>query len=255
MSVLDLFKLDGQVALVTGAARGLGQAAALALAEAGADVAALDRLPVTQTHEAIAAVGRRCMPISCDLRTATVQELQGIVDQVVAERGKLDILVNNAGIIRRAPALELGETDWDDVLQINLKAVFFLCQAAARVMIPRKRGKIILVTSVLGLQGGIYVPSYVATKHGIIGLTQALASEWAALGVNVNAIALGYMETEMTAALRADARRSAALLARIPVGHYGKPTDIQGGLVFLASAVSDYMHGSIVVIDGGWMAR
>jgi 2-deoxy-D-gluconate 3-dehydrogenase len=255
MSVMDLFKLDGQVALITGAARGLGAAMALALAEAGADIAVLDCLPVTETQQSIQAMGRRCLPLACDLRTATVSDLNGVVDRVVARMGQLDILVNNAGIIRRAPAVETREDEWDNVLQINLKALFFLCQAAAKSMIPRKHGKIIQISSVLGFQGGILVPTYAATKHASLGLTRALANEWAPLGINVNAIALGYMETELTSAVRADPERSAALVARIPVGHYGKPSDIQGTVVFLASAASDYMHGSVVVFDGGWLAR
>jgi len=254
--VLDLFRLDGQVALVTGAARGMGSAIAAGLAEAGADVAVLyHHAPITHTRELIEATGRRCLAIRGDLRTTTVEDLQAFVDCVVTEMGRLDILVNNAGIIRRAPAVDTSEEDWDETLQINLKASFFLCRAAARVMIPRRHGKIIQISSVLGLQGGILVPAYAATKHATIGFTRAVSSEWAPLGVNVNAIALGYMETELTAAVRNDPRRSAALLARVPVGHYGKPSDIQGAVVFLASAASDYMHGSILVLDGGWLAR
>jgi 2-dehydro-3-deoxy-D-gluconate 5-dehydrogenase len=255
MSMMDLFKLDGQVALVTGAARGLGAAIALGLAEAGADIAALDCLPVTATQQSIQAMGRQCLPLSCDLRMASVSDLNGVVDQVIARMGQVDILVNNAGIIRRAPVVETKEEEWDDVLQINLKAQFFLCQAAAKAMIPHKHGKIIQISSVLGFQGGILAPSYAATKHASLGLTRAMANEWAPLGINVNAIALGYMETELTSMVRADPERSAALIARIPVGRYGKPSDIQGTVVFLASAASDYMHGSTVVLDGGWLAR
>jgi 2-deoxy-D-gluconate 3-dehydrogenase len=256
VSISDLFSLDAQVALVSGAAHGMGAAIAVALAEAGAHVAVLHHhVPITATQRSIEAVGRRCLPIYCDLCSASVPELQSIIDQVVTDMGKLDILVNNAGIIRRAPAVETTEEDWDNVIQVNLKSVFFLCRAAANVMIPRRHGKIIQISSVLGLQGGILVPAYVATKHGTIGLTRALSTELAPLGINVNAVALGYMETELTAALRADSERSTALLARIPVGRFGKPSDISGTVVFLASAASDYMHGSIVVLDGGWLAR
>jgi len=256
VSVLDLFRLDGQVALVSGAAHGMGSAVALALAEAGADVATLyHRTPITTTQESIQAVGRKCLALHCDLRKATVGDLHVVVDHVLAEMGRLDILVNNAGIIRRAPAAETSEADWDDVMQINLKSVFFLSQAAVKAMIPQRRGKIIQISSVLGMQGGILVPAYAASKHAALGLTRAMSTEWASLGINVNAIALGYMETELTSAIRGDPERSATLLARIPVGHYGKPTDIQGAVVFLASAASEYMHGSVVVLDGGWLAR
>ncbi|MEW5717917.1 MAG: 2-dehydro-3-deoxy-D-gluconate 5-dehydrogenase KduD [Chloroflexota bacterium] len=253
--MLDNFKLTGKVALVTGATQGLGQGYAVALAQAGADIAALDISDVAQTEKAIAALGRRFMPIKCNLRDASVDELNKIVGDVVAQLGRLDILVNNAGIIRRAPALEFSEKDWDDVLQINLKAAFFLSQAAARVMVKQGGGKIINVASMLSFQGGIIVPSYTSSKSAIAGLTRALANEWAKHNINVNAIAPGYMATDNTAALRADAARNAAILDRIPAGRWGMPEDLQGIVVFLASAASNYMQGAIVPVDGGWLAR
>lgn len=266
--ILDSFRLDGRVALVTGAARGLGQAMALGLAEAGADIVALDRCTSDDPGKAIHALGRRFTQVCCDLRTASVADLGAIVEQIVAEYGQLDILVNNAGIIRRASSLEYTETDWDDVLQINLKALFFLSQAAARQMIRqtalaergngvagRGNGKIINMASALSFQGGILVPSYTAAKSGVAGLTRGLANEWARHGINVNALAPGYMATDNTAALRADPARSAAILDRIPAGRWGQPDDLKGAIVFLASAASDYMHGAILCVDGGWLAR
>lgn len=253
--ILDHFRLDGRVALVTGAAQGLGQGMALALAEAGADVAALDRCATDVTAAAVATVGRRCEQVRCDLRAASVADLQAVVAQVVTTMGRLDILVNNAGIIRRADALDFGEADWDDVLQINLKAVFFLSQAAGRVMAEQGGGKIVNIASMLSFQGGIRVPSYTAAKSAVAGLTRALANEWAGRGINVNAIAPGYMATDNTAALRADAARSEAILARIPAGRWGTPADLQGAVVFLASRAADYLHGAIIPVDGGWLAR
>ena len=253
--ILDNFRLDGRVALVTGASQGLGQAMAIGLAEAGADIVALDRKDSEQTGQIVGGLGRRFKEVRCDLRQASVTDLQQIVAQVVADLGHLDVLVNNAGIIRRAPALDFSEADWDDVLHINLKAAFFLAQAAARVMIGQERGKIINVASMLSFQGGIIVPSYTAAKSGIAGVTRALANEWAKHHINVNAIAPGYMATDNTAPLRADPDRSATILDRIPAGRWGVPDDLKGVVVFLASAASDYLHGAIVPVDGGWLAR
>jgi 2-deoxy-D-gluconate 3-dehydrogenase len=253
--ILDSFKLNGKVALVTGAARGLGQGMALALAEAGADIAGLDRSESSETQGLVAALGRRYSQLVCDLGAASVDALNQTVARLVAEFGRLDILVNNAGIIRRAPALEFSESDWDDVLQINLKAAFFLSQAAGRVMVPQKSGKIINVASMLSFQGGIIVPSYTAAKSGIAGLTRALANEWAKYGINVNAIAPGYMATDNTAPLRSDAARSASILERIPAERWGTPDDLRGAIVFLASGASDYVQGAIIPVDGGWLAR
>ena len=253
--ILDDLRLDGRVALVTGASRGLGQAMALGLAEAGADIAALDVEDVAQTDQAVTALGRRFMPVQCNLRNASVAELQQVIERVVTELGRLDILVNNAGIIRRAPALEFSETDWDDVLQINLRAVFFLSQAAAKVMAKQGGGKIVNIASMLSFQGGIIVPSYTAAKSGVAGITRALANEWAKHNINVNAIAPGYMATDNTAALRADPNRSALILDRIPAGRWGTPDDLKGIVVFLSSSASDYMQGAIVPVDGGWLTR
>ena len=255
MNVLNLFRLEGKVALVTGAGRGLGQAMALALAEEGADIAGLYEHYYSQTQEMVARLGRRFLPVPCDLRTASVERLGQVVDLVVKELGGLDILVNNAGVILRSAALEFSEADWDATLQINLKALFFLSQAAARVMAERGGGKIINVASVLSFQGGIRVPAYTAAKSGVAGLTRALANEWASQGINVNAIVPGYMVTDNTAALRADAERAEAILARIPAGRWGTPEDVQGAVLFLASAASDYVHGALVAVDGGWLAR
>jgi 2-deoxy-D-gluconate 3-dehydrogenase len=253
--ILDAFRLDGKVALVTGARQGLGRAIALALAEAGADIAALDKEEISETGTQVAALERRFLPIECDLKLSTPADLQRVVERVTAGLGRVDILVNNAGIIRRSPAVDLSEADWDDVLQVDLKAVFFLSQAAARWMLTRGGGKIINIASMLSYQGGILIPSYTAAKSGVAGITRALANEWAAKGVNVNAIAPGYMATENTAALRGDARRSASILDRIPAGRWGDPEDLQGAAVFLASSASDYLHGAILPVDGGWLAR
>ncbi len=255
MGILDLFQLDGKVAMVTGAGRGLGQAMAVGLAEAGAEIAGLYLTRYEDTQAQVEALGRRFLPVQCDLREATVARLNEVVDQVVRKLGRLDVLVNNAGIIRRAPALEFSEQYWDDVLQINLKALFFLSQAVARVMDQQGKGKVINVASMLSFQGGILVPSYTAAKSGVAGLTRALANEWASKGINVNAIAPGYMATDNTAPLRADPQRSQAILAHIPTGRWGEPTDLVGVVVFLASSASDYMHGAIVPVDGGWLAR
>jgi 2-deoxy-D-gluconate 3-dehydrogenase len=255
MGILDAFRLDEKVALVTGAGRGLGQAMAVGLAEAGANIAGLYLTRYEETQAQVEALGRRFLPLQCDLREATVARLNEVVGQVVGEMGGLDILVNNAGIIRRAPALEFSEEYWDDVIQINLKALFFLSQAAARVMAEQGGGKIINIASMLSFQGGILVPSYTAAKSGVAGLTRALANEWAAQGINVNAIAPGYIATDNTAPLRADPQRSQAILARIPVGRWGEPADLKGVAVFLASAAADYMHGAIVPVDGGWLTR
>lgn len=253
--ILDQFRLDNKIALVTGAGRGLGQGIALGLAEAGADIAGLDRSGSPETAAQVRALGRRYLEIECDLLSASVADLNGVVARVENELGPLDILVNNAGIIRRAPAVDFSESDWDDVLQINLRAVFFLAQAAGKVMLARGNGKIINVASMLSYQGGVIVPSYTAAKSGVAGITRGLANEWAGTGVNVNAIAPGYMATDNTAPIRANAERSESILARIPAGRWGTPEDLQGAVILLASEAGRYMHGAIVPIDGGWLAR
>ena len=256
MAVLDSFRLDGKVALVTGAARGLGQGLALGLAEAGADIAALDVAPLDDTGDKVSALGRRFYPMNVDLLETKAQGATDIVGECIAELVRIDILVNNAGIIRRATALEFAEGDWEDVVQINLSAAFYLSQAAARRFVEAGRGgKIINTASVLSYQGGIIVPSYSATKAGIANLTRALANEWAPLGINVNAIAPSYFTTELTSAIREDVERSEALLARIPAGRYGEPEDLKGAVVFLASSAADFVHGTILPVDGGWLGR
>lgn len=251
-----LFDLSGRMAAVTGANTGIGQAIAVALAEAGADVALIGRTPAEDTAAAIRAAGRRALLVPADLSQAGIAG--GVVGAVLAGLGGLDILVNNAGIIRRADSVDFTEADWDAVMDTNLKSLFFLCQAAGRHMLARDdapRGKIINIASLLSFQGGIRVPSYTAAKHGVAGLTKILANEWAGRGINVNAIAPGYIATNNTEALRADPARNDAILARIPQGRWGRPQDIAGAAVFLASPASDYIDGHVLTVDGGWMAR
>ncbi len=251
--ILDQFKLDGKVALVTGCNRGLGAALALAMAEAGADVAGVYNSTAHGVQQEIEALGRSFLGIQADLGQPGVAE--GIVEQVVARFGKVDILINNAGIIRRNDALDFTESDWDEVMNVNLRGLFFLTQAAVRRMVAQGKGKVIHVASMLSYQGGIRVSSYTASKSGVLGLTRLMANEWAAKGVNVNAIAPGYMTTDNTAALRADEARNKAILERIPAGRWGEPADLKGCAVFLASSASDYLHGFTIAVDGGWLAR
>jgi 2-deoxy-D-gluconate 3-dehydrogenase len=253
--ILDSFKLDGKVALVTGAGQGLGQAMAIGLAEAGADIAVLDRRACDETSEIIRTMGRKVHEAIVDLRQANLDDLDKVVADIVKELGRLDILINNAGTIRRTPAIDFSEEDWDDVLQINLKAAFFLTQSAARVMMKQGSGKIINIASMLSFQGGITVPSYTASKSALAGVTRALANEWSQHNINVNAIAPGYMATANTAPLREDPERATSILGRIPAGRWGTPDDLKGTAVFLASSASDYMHGAIVPVDGGWLTR
>ncbi|MFM2043481.1 MAG: 2-dehydro-3-deoxy-D-gluconate 5-dehydrogenase KduD [Pseudomonadota bacterium] len=248
-----LFDLHGRVAVVTGACTGLGQGITLALAAAGADIVAVDRGDVTETGALVRAQGRRFHAIAADL-TSTAP-IAGIVEEAIGTLGGLDILVNNAGIIRRADSVDFSEADWDDVMNINIKTVFFLSQAAGRHMIAQGRGKIINIASMLSFQGGIRVPSYTASKSGVAGITKLLANEWGAKGVNVNAIAPGYFATNNTAALRADEKRNADILSRIPAARWGEPSDLGGAAVFLASRASDYVHGHVLAVDGGWLAR
>lgn len=251
----DLFRLDQKVALVTGASRGLGQAMAITLAHAGADVVLTASSPSDETAAAVRAAGRQAHILTTDLGTATIADLEGLVAETTAVFGRIDILVNNAGIIRRAPALEVTEADWDDVIQINQKAAFFLAQAAARRMTATGGGRIINTASLLSFQGGISVPSYTASKSALAGLTRAMANEWAQHSINVNAIVPGYFATDNTAPLRADDDRSRAILERIPAGRWGVPADIAGAVVFLASPAAAYVHGHLLAVDGGWLAR
>jgi 2-deoxy-D-gluconate 3-dehydrogenase len=253
--ILDKFRLDGKVALVTGTSGGLGKAMAAALAEAGADVACHCRAEgdADGACGAIEKLGRTALPVYGDLADKNVPG--EIVSRVVREFGRIDILVNNAGMIRRAPAIDFTEEDWAAVLEVNLSSVFRLSQAAGRQMIEQGAGKIVNIASLLSFQGGITVPAYTASKSGVAGLTKALANEWARHNINVNAIAPGYIETKNTAALRADETRNRQILERIPAGRWGETDDLCGSVVFLSSAASNYMHGHILVVDGGWMAR
>ncbi|MBM4103055.1 MAG: 2-dehydro-3-deoxy-D-gluconate 5-dehydrogenase KduD [Planctomycetes bacterium] len=252
--ILDKFKLDGKAAIVTGAARGLGQAMALGLAEAGADIAAVDVLDTADTEAQVEKLGRRCIGINADLMKKEAADV--VVEATVKKLGGIDILFNNAGIIRRAPFTDFTEKDWDDVMNLNIRGVFFLSQAVVKQMIAQRRGgKIINTASMLSFQGGILVPSYTASKSAVMGLTRLMACELAKHNINTNAIAPGYMATDNTKALREDVARNKAILDRIPAGRWGTPDDLKGVAVFLASAASDYMNGYTVAVDGGWLAR
>ncbi|MFT3829056.1 MAG: 2-dehydro-3-deoxy-D-gluconate 5-dehydrogenase KduD [Opitutaceae bacterium] len=253
-SILDSFKLDGKVAVVTGAARGLGQGMALALAEAGADIVAVDILPAEDTVKQVQAFGRKAVAIVGNLGD------RAAIPQVITNAKKtfshLDVLVNCAGIIRREDFLKFSEKDWDDVMGINIDAVFLLSQAFCNEVVTRGgTGKIINIASMLSFQGGIRVPSYTASKSAVAGLTRLIANELASKGINCNAIAPGYMATDNTAPLRADEKRSSAILDRIPAGRWGTPDDLKGAVVFLASGASDYVNGYTLAVDGGWLAR
>lgn len=252
--IIDRFRLDGQVALVTGASAGLGAAIAVALAEAGAEVACHGntRTPAG-TAARIAALGRRAQEVVGDLLDRQTPER--MVAEVLDHFGQIDILINNAGMIRRAPAAEHLWADWEAVIEVNLSSVFRLSQLAGRHMLDRGRGKIVNIASLLSFQGGITVPGYAAAKGGVAQLTKALANEWAGRGVNVNAIAPGYMRTDNTAALQKDETRQRQILERIPAGRWGDPDDLAGAALFLASPASDYVHGTVLVVDGGWMGR
>lgn len=253
--IIDRFRLDGKVALVTGTSRGLGQGAALALAEAGADVALLDRSEPADTIAGVTARGRRVHSVRCDLATAAPAELEAAVAEISATLGPIDVLVNNAGVIRRTPAEDHSSDDWDTVLTVNLDAVFHLSRAVGRGMLARGSGSIVNVASMLSFQGGVLVPGYAASKHAVVGLTKALANEWAGRGVNVNAVAPGYMATDNTAPLRADETREQSIVERIPAGRWGTPDDLAGLFVYLASPASAYVHGAVIPVDGGWLVR
>jgi 2-dehydro-3-deoxy-D-gluconate 5-dehydrogenase len=255
MSILDSFKLDGKIALVTGASVGLGQAMAVALAESGADVACHCHFDgeADETCQKIEELGRKTISISGDMSDKDMPKL--IVAEVIEEFGRVDILVNNAGMIRRSPAVDFSEEDWSTVLEVNLSSVFRLSQAVAKSMIENGGGKIVNIASLLSFQGGINVPAYTASKSGVAGLTKAFANEWAKHNINVNAIAPGYMATNNTTALRADETRNRQILERIPAGRWGTPEDLAGTVVYLSSSASDYLQGHILIVDGGWMAR
>ncbi|REE80995.1 2-deoxy-D-gluconate 3-dehydrogenase [Paenibacillus taihuensis] len=248
-----VFQLTGKTALVTGTSGGLGREMAIALAEAGASVVCVSASNSDETVAAIRAIGGTAEQISADL-----SDLNGLQDVFLGAQslfGGIDILVNNAGTIRRAPAAEHSPEDWHAVIDLNLNAVFFLSQLAGRHMIERGSGKIINIASMLSYQGGINVPGYTASKHAVAGITKALANEWAGKGIQVNAIAPGYIETRNTAPIIADEKRYQSILERIPAGRWGRPEDLKGPVVFLASAASDYMNGHVLCVDGGWMAR
>ncbi|SMG33376.1 2-dehydro-3-deoxy-D-gluconate 5-dehydrogenase KduD [Cedecea sp. NFIX57] len=252
--VLEKFALTGKVALVTGCNTGLGQGMAVGLAQAGCDIIGVNIAEPVETRQQIEALGRRFVNIAADL--SRYENLQSVANEAAAIFGRIDILVNNAGIIRRQDALEFSEQDWDDVMNVNVKTVFFLSQAVAKQFIKQETGgKIINIASMLSFQGGIRVPSYTASKSGVMGITRLMANEWAKHNINVNAIAPGYMSTNNTAQLRADAERSSEILERIPAGRWGLPSDLMGPVVFLASPASDYVNGYTVAVDGGWLAR
>lgn len=253
--ILDKFRLTNKVALVTGCTTGLGQGMSIGLAEAGADIVGVDYVDdASETKKAIEELGRKFKYLKENL--LSIEPINRIMVTVLKEFGKLDILINNAGIIRRTDALDFSEKDWDEVMNINLKTVFFLSQAAGRQFVKQNSpGKIINIASMLSFQGGIRVPSYTASKSGVMGITRLLANEWAKYSININAIAPGYMATNNTAPLRKDKERSAAILDRIPAGRWGTPEDLKGIAVFLASSASDYLNGAIIPVDGGWLAR
>ncbi|AOY77644.1 2-dehydro-3-deoxy-D-gluconate 5-dehydrogenase KduD [Clostridium formicaceticum] len=252
--ILNNFELNNKVAIVTGCRTGLGQGMALALAEAGADIVGVDYLDVDETKTLVEGLGRKFVGIQVNLME--MASIAKVVEAAVSNFGKIDILVNNAGIIRREDAINFSEKDWDDVMNINIKTVFFLSQAVAKQFIEQNTGgKIVNVASMLSFQGGIRVPSYTASKSGVMGITRLMANEWAKHNINVNAIAPGYMATDNTAALRADESRSNEILSRVPAGRWGVAEDLKGPVVFLASSAANYVNGYTIAVDGGWLAR
>jgi 2-deoxy-D-gluconate 3-dehydrogenase len=252
--ILDAFNLRGKVAIVTGCGTGLGRGMALGLAEAGADIAGVYNSSEPDCGAAITGMGRRFLPVKADI--SDLDQLDPLVEQTVEAFGRVDILVNNAGIIRRQPALEFTRENWDEVVNLNLRSLFFLAQAVAKRFVAQKTGgKIINIASMLSFQGGILVPSYTASKSGVMGLTRELACEWASQNINVNAIAPGYMATENTRALQQDPVRSVDIMKRIPAARWGQPSDLAGAVVFLASDAASYIHGYTLAVDGGWLAR
>lgn len=251
---MNMFDLKGKVAIVTGAAMGLGQGMALALANAGADIVSVGLGDHTETKKIIEDAGRKFLAVDANLMS--IEPINGVIEKVVAAFGRIDILVNCAGTIRRADAIDFSEKDWDDVMDLNLKTVFFFSQAVAKQYIKQGQGgKIINIASMLSFQGGIRVPSYTASKSGVMGITRLMANEWAKYNINANAIAPGYMATANTAPIRADAQRNAEIVNRIPAGRWGLPKDLEGPVVFLATSASDYVNGYTIAVDGGWLAR
>lgn len=250
--ILEKFRLDQKTAVVTGGTKGIGKAIALAFAEAGADVAVVSRNPGQEIEKAILSLGRQYVHHAADLTRRL--ETKAVIPAVMEKMGDIDILVNNSGVCPRSPATEFTESDWDTTLEIDLSASFILAQAAGRIMLEKGSGKIINIASVLAFQGGINIAAYAASKHGVAGLTKALANEWAGKGVNVNAIAPGYIATELIGALMKDPVRSKALLGRTPADRWGEPEEIAAAAIYLASSASDYVHGTALTVDGGWMA-
>ena len=255
MGILDSFRLDGKTAIVTGCSRGLGQGMAVGLAEAGANIFGVSTSSqAAETKEKVEKAGAKFAYFSANL--VSIKPVEKIFAEAVKAFGHVDIVINNAGIIKRNDAVDFTEAEWDDVINVNLKTTFFMCQAAARQFMKQKTGgKIINIASMLSYQGGIRVPSYTASKSGVKGITMLMANEWAKYNINVNAIAPGYMDTDNTEALRADPVRSAAILDRIPAGRWGAPAELAGAAVFLASAAADYINGYTLAVDGGWLAR
>ena len=248
-----MFSLEGRIAVVTGPGRGIGFGIAQALAGAGADIVAVSRRPPEALTAEVERRGRACHHVAADL--ANANEVDTVIPRALAAAGRVDVIVNNAGVVARGPALDMSAADWHRVLQVNLHAVVRLCQAAAKDMLPRKRGKIINIASMMSFEGGILVSSYAASKGAVGQLTKALANEWAPHGINVNAIAPGYIATDLTRPLQQDPVRGPAIVGRIPAGRWGRPDDLGGAAVFLASAASDYVHGHLLAVDGGWLAR
>ncbi|MFL6558635.1 MAG: 2-dehydro-3-deoxy-D-gluconate 5-dehydrogenase KduD [Bacillus sp. (in: firmicutes)] len=247
------FNLSGKIAVVTGGTRGIGQGIAFGLAEAGADIVLLQRSTDTRTQDRIKEFGVRCEIVQCDLEN--LDEVKQAIPRAIEVMGSVDILVNNAGIQRRSPAVEFSEQDWDDVITVNLKAVWLLCQQVGRHMLEKNYGKIINIASLVSFQGGVFVPAYASAKGAVGQLTKALANEWSSKGINVNAIVPGYIATEMNTALIDDPVRSRQILERIPTGRWGNPEDFKGPAVFLASDASNYVHGHLLAVDGGWLGR
>ena len=251
---MELFNLNGKVAIVTGASRGLGKAMAIALAEAGANIVGVGQSNMDKTSKEIEEKGKEFLAIQADL--TSTEKIEEIITKTIQKFGRIDILVNNAGTIRREDAINYTEHDWDDILNLNLKTLFFLSQRVAKEFIKQKTGgKIINIASMLSFQGGIRVPAYTASKSGVMGLTKALANEWAKYNININAIAPGYMATDNTQAIREDEKRNKEILDRIPAGRWGTPEDLAGSVIFLASDASNYVNGHTLAVDGGWLAR
>lgn len=252
--MLDLFNLNDKVAIVTGASRGLGQGMCIALAKAGANIIGVSQSSMDETKQKVEAEGKKFIEVKADL--TKTDKIDEIISTAVNNFGKIDILVNNAGMIRREDAVDYSEKDWDDTINLNLRTLFFLSQAVAKQFIKQNSGgKIINIASMLSYQGGIRVPAYTASKSAVMGLTRALANEFARYNINVNGIAPGYMATDNTAPLRADEKRSGEILERIPAGRWGTPEDLAGTVIFLSSKASDYVHGYTIAVDGGWLAR